>query len=226
MSPDPRLHRAVSFICALPPSHPCLLLNNTEGFFLPAQDLPWQQGLETAARSLGGGRWKAAAGSQHGSPPGSLHLKLLQEGKTQGGAGVAAFGGCLPSPLSMAGLFFIGKKHQSLEALVRFLPWSYRCFQTSWWFGLQCFGLMVVWKRYLSKRCRTSILELGFFFWVGGWYVLQSHLLLRGGSEKHLFDMLMRENNWSSGSYTSLPRGSMYPRAALHTAQYKNHKLP
>lgn len=130
------------------------------------------------------------------------------------------------------GLFFIGKNHQRLEALVRFLPWvswSNRYFQTSWWLGLQLFGLMVVWKRYLSDRCRTLILELGFFFFLGWWYAMGIcnpiscwEVAVKSISSTRSW----WEINWNSSSYTSLSRGSTYPRTALHTAQYKNHKLP
>lgn len=178
---------------ARPPSHPCLLLN-TEGFFLPAPELPWQQALETAARSLGGGGWQATAGSQHGSPPGSLQ----QGGKAQRGAGAAALEVASPPLWVWQGSFSQGKKSSKFRSTGTFLPWvswSYRCFQTSWWFGLQLFGLMAV---YLSNRCRTSMLELGVFFFSPGLVVcngnLQSHFLLRSGSEKHLFDMIMRGN--------------------------------
>lgn len=167
MCPDPRLHRAVSFIpCSptfaslpslkhrrlLPPCSRTALAASTRN---SSQKPRWRRMTGNCWEPAWVPAWEFAAG---------------REGTARGRG--RCFGGCLPSPLSVAGLFFTGKKnHQSLETLVQFLPWvswSYRCFQTSWWFGLQLFGLMVV---YLSNRCRTSILELGFFFffsWVGG----------------------------------------------------------
>lgn len=226
MCPDPRLHRAVSFIpCSptfaslpslkhrrlLPPCSRTALAASTRN---SSQKPRWRQMTGNCWEPAWVPAWEFAAG---------------REGTARGRG--RCFGGCLPSPLSVAGLFFTGKKnHQSLEALVQFLPWvswSYRCFQTSWWFGLQPFGLMAV---YLSNRCRTSMLELGvFFFFLGWWYAMGIcnpiscwEVAVKSISSTWSWG----EINWNSSSYTSLLRGSTYPGTALHTAQYKNHKRP
>lgn len=151
--PDLRPYLAVSGILAFPSSH-MYLLWNTEGCFLTAPKLYLPQEL----RRTCGDRWQATAGSQHGSSPRGFKLQFQRQtfASARREATVRGWWWLLLEVAHPHLWVWQGSRFRCIGT--HFLPWvswSYWCFQTSWCFGLQLFGLLIIGKRYLSSRSHT-----------------------------------------------------------------------